>query len=154
MPGARAWGLKTFQLLLVPLPSPWERLLDVPHHSLCLKAISVLQRLGVVKEVGSAWGFLKCPKPPANLPSWDNMAFLVMFFDVCSQARLVSTCPGPHEMLRLQLRGGREGGTSGGGGHWVVSVWPRDVACAEQGHSCQAHFSLAVDGDQPWAALR
>lgn len=119
MPGARAWGLKTFQPLHVPLPSPWERLLDVPHHSLCLKAISVLHRLGVVKEVGSVWGFLKCPKAPANLPSWGNMAFLVMVFDVCSQARLVSACPGPHEMLRLQLR--EERGRTIAGGHWVHS---------------------------------
>lgn len=30
---------------------------------------------------------------------------------------------------------------------------PGDVASAEQGHSCQAHSSLPVDGDQPWLAL-
>lgn len=150
MPGAHAWGLKTFQPLHVPLPSPWERLLDVPHHFLCLKTISVVHRLGAVEEVGSVCGFLKCPKPPANLPPWGN-AVLAMFFDVCSRVRLVNTCPGPHEMLLLQFRARREGGTDEGA-HWVGSVWAGDVSRAEQSHSCQAHSSLPVDREQPRTA--
>ena len=38
------------------------------------------------------------------------------------------------------------------GVHGVVSIWPGDVASAEQGHSCQPHSSLPVDKEQPWAA--
>lgn len=87
MPGAHAWGLKTFQALLVPLPSQWEHLLDVPHHSLCLKAISVLHGLRAGQEVGSVKGILKCPKPPPNLPSWGTVTFLMRFFDVHSHTR-------------------------------------------------------------------
>lgn len=115
-----------------------------------LRAIRVLHRLEVVKEVGSVW---KCPKPPANLSSWGNTGFLVMFFDdASSQAKLVSssTSSGPPETLRLWLRVGREEGT-GGSGHWVGATWPGDAAWAEQGHSCQAHSSLPV-ADRPWAA--